>query len=112
MALELKQSLRMSQRIIMTPQLQQAIKFLQLSRLELCQMINQEMEVNPLLEEAPAGEGMEENPRSYRRWPRYFAYYSFREMKNHLSCFEILDKQRYPMKIFKDEIMQLWLRKL
>jgi len=60
MALELKQSLRMSQRIIMTPQLQQAIKFLQLSRLELCQMINHEMEVNPLLEEAPAGEEMEE----------------------------------------------------
>jgi len=52
MALELKQSLKMSQRIIMTPQLQQAIKFLQLSSLELCQTINQEMEVNPLLEEA------------------------------------------------------------
>ena len=60
MALELKQSLKMSQRIIMTPQLQQAIKFLQLSRLELCQTINQEMEANPLLEEAPAGDGMEE----------------------------------------------------
>jgi len=56
MALELKQSLKMSQRIIMTPQLQQAIKFLQLSRLELCQAINQEMEVNPLLEEVPPDE--------------------------------------------------------
>jgi len=60
MALELKQSLKMSQRIIMTPQLQQAIKFLQLSRLELCQTINQEMEANPLLEEAPAGDEIEE----------------------------------------------------
>ena len=60
MALELRQSLRMSQRIIMTPQLQQAIKFLQLSRLELCQTINQEMEINPLLEEIPAGEEVEE----------------------------------------------------
>jgi len=60
MALELKQSLRMSQRIIMTPQLQQAIKFLQLSRLELCQTINQEMEINPLLEEVPAEDEMEE----------------------------------------------------
>jgi RNA polymerase sigma-54 factor len=59
MALELKQSLKMSQRIIMTPQLQQAIKFLQLSRLELCQTINQEMEANPLLEEVP-GDEMEE----------------------------------------------------
>ena len=60
MALELKQSLKMSQRIIMTPQLQQAIKFLQLSRLELCQTINQEMEANPLLEEAPASDEIEE----------------------------------------------------
>ena len=51
MVLELKQSVKMSQRIIMTPQLQQAIKFLQLSRLELLQSINQEMEINPLLEE-------------------------------------------------------------
>jgi RNA polymerase sigma-54 factor len=56
MALELKQSLKMSQRIIMTPQLQQAIKFLQLSRLELCQTITHEMEANPLLEEGPADE--------------------------------------------------------
>ena len=56
MALELKQSLKLSQRLIMTPQLQQAIKFLQLSRLELCQTINHEMEANPLLEEAPVDE--------------------------------------------------------
>jgi len=54
MAIELKQSMKMSQRIIMTPQLQQAIKFLQLSRLELCQTVNQEMEINPLLEEDPS----------------------------------------------------------
>ena len=59
MALELKQSVNMSQRLIMTPQLQQAIKFLQLSRLELCQTINQEMEINPLLEEV-SGEDVEE----------------------------------------------------
>ena len=59
MALELRQSLKMVQRIIMTPQLQQAIKFLQLSRLELCQTVNHEMEVNPLLEEVP-GDEMEE----------------------------------------------------
>jgi RNA polymerase sigma-54 factor len=36
----------------MTPQLQQAIKLLQLSRLELVDTISQEMEENPLLEEA------------------------------------------------------------
>ena len=37
----------------MTPQLQQAIKLLQLSRLELLETIHQELETNPLLEESP-----------------------------------------------------------
>jgi len=68
MAIELKQSMKLSQRIIMTPQLQQAIKFLQLSRLELSQVVNQEMEMNPLLEELPLQEdekvSEEENPES------------------------------------------------
>ena len=50
-ALELRQQLRLSQQLIMTPQLQQAIKLLQLSRLELLETINQELETNPLLEE-------------------------------------------------------------
>jgi RNA polymerase sigma-54 factor len=52
MGLEIKQSLKMSQQLVMTPQLQQAIKLLQLSRLELVETINQEMLENPLLEEA------------------------------------------------------------
>ncbi|MFH0810900.1 MAG: RNA polymerase factor sigma-54 [Pseudomonadota bacterium] len=52
MALEIKQNLRLSQQLIMTPQLQQAIKLLQLSRLELAETINQEMETNPILEES------------------------------------------------------------
>ncbi|MBI4799786.1 MAG: RNA polymerase factor sigma-54 [Desulfarculus sp.] len=52
MGLEIKQSLRLSQQLVMTPQLQQAIKLLQLSRLELVESINQEMLENPLLEEA------------------------------------------------------------
>jgi len=59
MALELKQSLKLSQKLIMTPQLQQAIKFLQLTRLELCQTIDQELELNPLLEEMPIDEMIE-----------------------------------------------------
>ncbi len=50
MVLELKQQLRLFPQLIMTPQLQQAIKLLQLSRLELITAINQEMETNPLLE--------------------------------------------------------------
>jgi len=56
MALQLKQSLSLSQHLIMTPQLQQAIKLLQLSRLELLETINQEMEKNPMLEEQPLDE--------------------------------------------------------
>jgi RNA polymerase sigma-54 factor len=44
----------------MTPQLQQAIKLLQLSRLELLETINQEMETNPLLEEPPPDEAYAE----------------------------------------------------
>ena len=67
MAVELRQSLKMSQRIIMTPQLQQAIKFLQLSRLELCQTINQEMEANPLLEEVPVDEMEDRLPEEERK---------------------------------------------
>ena len=50
MALEIKQSLRLSQQLVMTPQLQQAIKLLQLNRLELAETINQELLENPLLE--------------------------------------------------------------
>jgi RNA polymerase sigma-54 factor len=51
MSLELKQSMKMSQQLVMTPQLQQAIKLLQLSRMELVDLIREEMEQNPLLEE-------------------------------------------------------------
>jgi RNA polymerase sigma-54 factor len=59
MAFELRQNLKLSQQLIMTPQLQQAIKLLQLSRLELVDMVNQEMEENPLLEEVVSDEDPE-----------------------------------------------------
>src|SRR2546428_467226 len=49
MALELKQSLRLSQQLVMTPHLQQAIKLLQLSRLELVDLNPSEMAQNPPL---------------------------------------------------------------
>jgi RNA polymerase sigma-54 factor len=55
MALELRQSLKLSQQLVMTPQLQQAIKLLQLSRLELQQAVREELEVNPALEEGADG---------------------------------------------------------
>jgi len=52
MAFELKQSMKLVQQLVMTPQLQQAIKLLQLSRLELVNVVNQELEENPVLEES------------------------------------------------------------
>jgi RNA polymerase sigma-54 factor len=52
MALEQRLSVRMSQRLIMTPSLQQAIKLLQMSKLELVEEIQQELTENPVLEEA------------------------------------------------------------
>jgi RNA polymerase sigma-54 factor len=51
--MELRQQLKLSQQLVMTPQLQQAIKLLQLSRLELVDMVHQELEENPVLEENP-----------------------------------------------------------
>ncbi len=52
MAIELQQNLRLQQQLIMTPQLQMAIKLLQLSKLELVEMIQQEIETNPTLEDS------------------------------------------------------------
>jgi len=51
MALEIRQQLKLSQQLVMTPQLQQAIKLLQLSRMELVDLVRQELEENPILEE-------------------------------------------------------------
>ncbi len=51
MALEQRLELRLSQKLILTPQLQQSIKLLQLPLLELTQDINQELMNNPMLEE-------------------------------------------------------------
>ena len=60
MALELRQTLKLTQQLVMTPQLQQAIKLLQLSRLELQQAVREELEVNPALEETSEGAGEEQ----------------------------------------------------
>jgi RNA polymerase sigma-54 factor len=48
--MELKQFLKMQQQLVMTPQLQQAIKLLQLSRAELAETVQQELMENPVLE--------------------------------------------------------------
>jgi len=50
MAMEMRQSLKLAQQLVMTPQLQQAIKLLQLSQLELLEQLQEEIEQNPILE--------------------------------------------------------------
>ena len=53
--MEIKQQLRLSQQLVMTPQLQQAIRLLQLSRLELIEEVRKELDNNPVLsDEEPA----------------------------------------------------------
>ena len=81
MALELKQHLKLAQQLIMTPQLQQAIKLLQLSRLELQDYITAELESNPLLESETATI-REEPPKTQaerqqlrQRWDAYLETY-------------------------------------
>lgn len=64
MVLELRQSLKLAQKLVMTPQLRQAIKLLQLGRLELTEALQAEIEQNPMLEEAPPLEQKENNPES------------------------------------------------
>ncbi|MEC8341789.1 MAG: RNA polymerase sigma-54 factor, partial [SAR324 cluster bacterium] len=51
MALQMKMQMKLNQQLIMTPQLQQAIKLLQLSHTELEELIEQTLVENPVLEE-------------------------------------------------------------
>src|SRR5512137_2911969 len=65
MALGLQLSQRLSQSLILAPQLQQSLALLQAPTLELKALVEQELQQNPVLEEAPAGEmeleGKEQN---------------------------------------------------
>ena len=64
MALSQKLELRQGQALVMTPQLQQAIKLLQLSNLELATFVEEELERNPLLERDDAEDSTAEAPPS------------------------------------------------
>src|SRR2546425_8840407 len=68
MAMEARLSLRQSQRVVMTPLLQQAIQLLQLSTLELQEVVQKELLENPLLEEMPVDGA--ETPEAGRDPPR------------------------------------------
>lgn len=54
MAIQQKLHTKLVQKLILTPSLQQAIKLLPMSTLELAELLNQEIVENPLLEEVPA----------------------------------------------------------
>lgn len=62
MALELRQQLKLSQKLVMTQQLRQAIKLLQLNRLELSDALQAEIEQNPALEEETSSQEIVEHP--------------------------------------------------
>ncbi|GHD15702.1 RNA polymerase factor sigma-54 [Tianweitania populi] len=57
MGLAARLQLRQSQSLVMTPQLMQSIRLLQLTHIELDRFIDDEIERNPLLERAPSEEG-------------------------------------------------------
>jgi RNA polymerase sigma-54 factor len=61
MGIQLKQGLKLSQNLVMTPQLQQAIKLLQLNHMELAELITQELTENPVLEEVSENEAPQDN---------------------------------------------------
>lgn len=65
MAVKLSQSLKQTQNLMMTPQLQQAIKLLTLTHLEMTDMISQELVENPVLEEFAGGDEKRQNSEDY-----------------------------------------------
>ncbi|MGH7787382.1 MAG: RNA polymerase factor sigma-54 [Candidatus Binatia bacterium] len=71
MALETKLVQKLGQQLVMTPQLRQAIKILQVSRAELEQLVDEELAENPVLEEDQEGreeqEQVDEAPRTEER---------------------------------------------
>ena len=66
--------LRQSQALVMTPQLQQAIKLLQLSKLELQEVLNQELLENPLLDEVGEETKQEEAETEAQEFAHRFPY--------------------------------------
>src|SRR3974377_101015 len=76
--LELKQTQKLAQQLVLTPQLQQAIKLLQLSQMELIEAIEQEIKENPVLaveeESAAAPEAKEvEKKEEIAEWLERFS---------------------------------------
>lgn len=100
MAMEMKLQMRLSQQLIMTPQLQQAIKLLQLSRTELEELIDQALIENPVLEEGididtfPSPEDETYNPETPEMLQGTDAFESAKETQKEERT-EDLDWQQY-----------------
>lgn len=60
--MQLKQDIKLTQGLTMTPQLQQAIRLLQMSRLELTETLQKELLENPVLEDSLEGRDTREGP--------------------------------------------------
>lgn len=67
MALTPRLEIRQGQTLVMTPQLQQAIKLLQLSNIELSNYVEEELERNPLLERADSQNDSPSSPEAERK---------------------------------------------
>ena len=66
--MSLKLTTSLSQRLVLTPQLRQRIEMLQMTSLELTDLIQQQLLENPVLEEVPTQEEVQEHspPRQQR----------------------------------------------
>jgi RNA polymerase sigma-54 factor len=100
MALEQKLSLKLAQKLVMTPSLQQAIKLLQMTRMELDTLLTQELVENPVLEESSEVEE-EEAPREEERKEKEEAEAAAKEEGNgaeeldHTESMENIDLDAY-----------------
>src|SRR5215510_13994654 len=93
MALEQKLSLKLAQKLVMTPSLQQAIKLLQMTRMELDTLLTQELVENPVLEES-AEAPEEEETREEERQPEAEAAPNGEEI-DHGESMENIDLDAY-----------------
>jgi len=59
------------------------------------------------------GENLEATPRSFKGGPRFYAYYTIKEMKNLLkqADFQVIETKQYPRKIFNQRNVHIWARK-
>src|ERR671913_489338 len=69
MAITQKLQTRLSQKLVLTPSLQQAIKLLPMTTLELAELLNQEIVENPMLEEIPTEEAQAVDPQAQTSEP-------------------------------------------